>query len=139
MSADDIGIIGCGVMGQNLARNFERHGYPVALYDTDAPKLAAFIGQQADGTRLHAATDLADLAARLSQPRRILMMVPAGRAVDECITALQAHLAPGDILIDGGNSHFADTQRRVEAAEAAGLLYVGAGISGGEGHGTQGR
>jgi 6-phosphogluconate dehydrogenase len=132
MSKDTIGLIGCGVMGQNLALNFERHGFPVAVYDTDQAKVANYLQERAARKRIVAAPSLAALVENLERPRRILMLVPAGPAVDQCLEQLLSHLDQGDILVDGGNSHFADTERRTKRVESAGFLFVGAGISGGE-------
>jgi len=132
MSAQkSIGIFGLGVMGQNLALNFERHGYGVAGYDVDP-------AQRGAARARFASTDIAleetpgGLLARLERPRRILMMIPPGDPVDALIEELRPALSRGDLLVDGGNSHFEDTRRRVASLVGSGILYVGAGISGGE-------
>jgi 6-phosphogluconate dehydrogenase len=131
MKAKDIGIIGLGVMGENLALNFANHGFSVAGYDLDAKKRDLFrsrtAGQQAD-----AHPDLAAFVKDLASPRKILMMVPAGKAVDQLIEQLRPHLIPGDVLMDGGNSFFRDTERRLKSLDGTGILYVGTGVSGGE-------
>ncbi|MDZ7270081.1 MAG: NADP-dependent phosphogluconate dehydrogenase [candidate division KSB1 bacterium] len=131
MDKQDFGIIGLGVMGQNLALNIEGHGYTVAGFDLDAQKRHSF-SVRAAGKNIAIYPTLAEFLAHLASPRRILAMVPAGRAVDRVIEELSPHLAAGDILIDGGNSHFTDTERRVKLLENNGVLFVGSGISGGE-------
>jgi 6-phosphogluconate dehydrogenase len=125
------GVVGLGVMGQNLARNIERNGFSVAGLDLDPAKVqqAAAVCSGAD---ILVTADLKEFLAHLSHPRRILIMVPAGKAVDSVIQGLQSHLAPGDLLIDGGNSYFEDTRRRLKALSGSGILYVGTGVSGGE-------
>ena len=127
-----MGVVGLGVMGANLARNAASNGLAVAGYDVDAAKVRALTdGSEGIGaiTGVH---DVRALAEALERPRRVLIMVPAGAPVDSVIAHLRPHLEAGDILIDGGNSHFADTDRRADDLAAAGLHFVGAGISGGE-------
>jgi 6-phosphogluconate dehydrogenase len=131
MEKKNIGIVGLGVMGENLALNIESHGFSVAGFDLDAGKVDNFIKRTA-GKNATAAKTLAEFVQLLKTPKRILMMVPAGKAVDAVITDLKPYLAPGDILIDGGNTYFADTDRRMNALEESGVLYVGTGVSGGE-------
>jgi 6-phosphogluconate dehydrogenase len=128
----DIGVVGLGVMGSNLALNMERHGFRVAGYDLDARKAQAFVTGAAAGKNVELAQSPDGLMAILQKPRRILLMVPAGKAVDSAIAHLEGHLEPADILIDGGNSFFLDTERRGVALAAKGLNYVGTGVSGGE-------
>jgi 6-phosphogluconate dehydrogenase len=128
----DIGVVGLGVMGSNLALNMERHGFRVAGYDLDAAKAQAFVTGVAAGKNVELAESPDGLIAVLQKPRRILLMVPAGKAVDSAIAHLEGHLEPADILIDGGNSFFLDTERRGVALAAKGLNYVGTGVSGGE-------
>jgi 6-phosphogluconate dehydrogenase len=127
-----MGVVGLGVMGANLARNIESKGFPVAGYDLDAKKTQAFLDGPAKGAAIVGVNAPGALMEALERPRRILLMVPAGPPVDSVIAHLQPHCAPGDILIDGGNSLFTDTDRRSDALAAAGLHFVGAGVSGGE-------
>jgi 6-phosphogluconate dehydrogenase len=131
MTEYKVGVVGLGVMGANLARNIESHGMPVAGYDLKPEKTRAFL----DLTRGHAVTGVdrpERLMEALERPRRILMMVPAGPPVDSVIAHLRPHLQEGDILIDGGNSHFADTDRRCDELAAGGFRFMGTGVSGGE-------
>jgi 6-phosphogluconate dehydrogenase len=127
-----IGIVGLGVMGHSLALNMERNGFPVVGYDLDAAKTKAFLEGPGAGRRLLGADSPASLMAAVEKPRRILLMVPAGPPVDSVIAHLKPHLEPGDILMDGGNSFFLDTERRNKELEADGLNYLGTGVSGGE-------
>jgi 6-phosphogluconate dehydrogenase len=127
-----IGVVGLGVMGANLARNIASKGFPVAGYDLDAAKTQAFAAGQAGGTGMGSADAPDKLMAVLERPRRVLMMVPAGAPVDSVIAHLRPHLEREDILIDGGNSHFRDTDRRADDLASAGFRFVGMGVSGGE-------
>jgi len=127
-----MGVVGLGVMGASLARNIESKGLAVAGYDLDAAKTRAFIEGPAKGTDIIGVDRPERLMEVLERPRRVLMMVPAGPAVDSVIAHLQPHIQPGDILIDGGNSLFRHTDRRSDAAAAAGFHFVGAGVSGGQ-------
>ena len=127
-----IGIVGLGVMGHNLALNMERNGFPVAGYDLDAVKTKAFLEGPGAGKNIIGVDSPAALMAALEKPRRILLMVPAGAPVDSAITHLKPLLEPGDILMDGGNSFFLDTERRNKALEVEGFNYIGTGVSGGE-------
>ncbi len=113
-----IGVVGLGVMGHNLALNMERNGFPVAGYDLDAAKTKAFLDGPAAGKNIIGVDSPAALMAALEKPRRILMMVPAGAPVDSAIAHLKPHMEPGDILMDGGNSFFMDTERRSKELEA---------------------
>ena len=131
MQDKDIGLVGLGVMGENLALNFERHGYAVGGFDLDALKRASF-ARRTEGLRAAAADTLAGLVHSLKRPRRVLLMVPAGAAVDAVLADLRPLLSAGDVIIDGGNTLYTDTQRRIQALEGSGLHYVGSGVSGGE-------
>jgi len=127
-----IGVVGLGVMGHNLALNMERNGFPVVGYDLDAARTSAFLAGPAAGKAIRGADSPATLMAALERPRRVLLMVPAGAPVDSAIAHLKPHLEPGDILMDGGNSYFLDTDRRSRVLEAEGFNYIGTGVSGGE-------
>jgi 6-phosphogluconate dehydrogenase len=127
-----IGVVGLGVMGANLALNMERNGFPVAGYDLDAAKGQAFLQGPAKGKNVIGVDSPAMLMQALERPRRILIMVPAGAPVDSAIAHLKPHLDEGDILMDGGNSFFLDTDRRNRELKEAGFLFIGAGVSGGE-------
>jgi 6-phosphogluconate dehydrogenase len=127
-----IGIVGLGVMGHNLALNVERNGFPVAGYDLDAAKTKSFLEGPGAGKQIIGVDSPAALMEVLEKPRRILMMVPAGAPVDSAISHLKPHLEAGDILMDGGNSFFQDTERRNKELEAEGFNYIGTGVSGGE-------
>jgi 6-phosphogluconate dehydrogenase len=127
-----IGVVGLGVMGANLARNIESRGFPVIGYDVAAAKTKAFLGGPAKGTSIAGADSPEQLAESLERPRRVLIMVPAGAAVDGVISHLQPHLEAGDILIDGGNSYFLDTDRRTDQLGAVRMHFLGTGVSGGE-------
>lgn len=132
MEKANIGIIGLGVMGHNLALNMERNGFAVAGYDLDAKKTQSFLETKAAGKNITGVYSPAEMMAILETPRRLLIMVPAGPAVDSAIDHLKPHLEPGDILIDGGNSFFLDTERRSLELAKEGFNYVGMGVSGGE-------
>jgi 6-phosphogluconate dehydrogenase len=127
-----IGIVGLGVMGHNLALNMERNGFPVAGYDLDPARTKAFLDGPGAGKNIIGVDSPAALMAVLEKPRRILLMVPAGPPVDSAIAHLKPHLEHGDILMDGGNSFFMDTERRNKALEAEGFNFIGTGVSGGE-------
>jgi 6-phosphogluconate dehydrogenase len=131
MSKQSIGIVGLGVMGDNLALNIESHGFSVVGFDLDGKKVDHF-RRRAQGKQIVAARNIAEFVASLDTPRRVLMMVPAGKAVDAVIADLRPHLAPRDLLIDGGNTLYTDTARRIEELEGSGILYIGTGVSGGE-------
>jgi 6-phosphogluconate dehydrogenase len=128
----DIGLIGLAVMGENLVMNMESKGFTVAVYNRTTQKVTNFVEGRAKGKNIIGTYSLEELAANLKKPRRVMMMVKAGQAVDDFIEKLLAVLEPGDIIIDGGNSHFPDTIRCTAYVESKGLLYIGCGVSGGE-------
>ena len=128
----NFGLIGAAVMGSNLALNMASHGYSVAVYSRTAEHVRAFVEGPAKGKDIIGCYSLEELLANIEKPRRILMMIKAGAPVDMMIDKLLPMLDPGDILIDGGNSHFPDTIRRCKKVEDAGFLYIGMGVSGGE-------
>jgi len=132
MSHADIGIIGLAVLGQNLALNMNDHGFTVATYNRTTSKVDEFLAKEAKGTKILGARSIEELVAVLKPPRRVMLMVQSGKPVDEFIEHLLPHLAPGDIIIDGGNSNYNDTIRRTAYVESKGLLYIGTGVSGGE-------
>ncbi len=128
----DIGVIGLAVMGQNLILNMNDHGFKVVAFNRTVSKVDDFLVDEAKGTQVVGARSIEELTAKLKPPRRILLMVKAGQPVDETIEHLLPHLEAGDIIIDGGNSLFTDTERRCKELESKGMLYIGTGVSGGE-------
>ncbi len=128
----DFGLIGLAVMGENLALNVESRGFRVAVFNRTIDKVDAFIGGRAAGKQFVGCHSLADLVANLKRPRKVMMLVKAGKAVDELLEQIVPLLEPGDVVIDGGNEHFSNTERRTKEIEQRGLLYVGSGVSGGE-------
>ena len=128
----DIGLIGLAVMGQNLVLNMNDHGYTVVVYNRTTTKVDEFLVNEAKGTKVQGAHSIEELVAKLKRPRRVMMLVKAGKPVDDFIAQLVPHLEPGDIIIDGGNSLFDDTNRRQKELESKGLLFIGTGVSGGE-------
>jgi 6-phosphogluconate dehydrogenase len=128
----DIGVIGLAVMGRNLALNIADHGFGVAVFNRTPARVVEFVAGDAAGTNVIGTVSLEEFVASLRPPRRTVLMIKAGAPVDDQLDALLPLLAPGDIVIDGGNSRFTDTARRVERLAAADLHFVGAGISGGE-------
>jgi 6-phosphogluconate dehydrogenase len=128
----DIGLIGLAVMGQNLVLNMADHGYTVAVFNRTASKTDEFLKGPAKEKKITGSHELKSFVSKLKRPRRVMLMVKAGDPVDEFIEQLVPILEEGDIIIDGGNSHFPDSQRRYEALKAKGILFIGAGISGGE-------
>jgi len=128
----DIALIGLAVMGQNLILNMNDHGFVVCAYNRTTEKVDAFLNNEAKGTKVVGAHSLEEMVAKLKRPRRVMMLVKAGSAVDAFIDKLIPLLEPGDIIIDGGNSEYQDTNRRCADLEAKGILYVGSGVSGGE-------
>ena len=129
----DIALIGLAVMGQNLILNMADHGYTVVAFNRTVSKVDDFLKEAAKGhPKVLGAHSIEEMVKLLKRPRRIMLMVKAGKAVDEFIEQLLPHLEPGDIIIDGGNSLYDDTDRRVKYVESKGMLYVGTGVSGGE-------
>ena len=128
----DIGLVGLAVMGENLAMNMASKGFTVAVYNRTVEKVDAFVSGRGAGLSVMGARSPEELAAKLERPRKVFLMVKAGAAVDGMIEKLLGVLEPGDVIIDGGNSHFPDTIRRTALVESKGLLYVGTGVSGGE-------
>ncbi len=132
MTLQDFGLIGLAVMGENLALNIERNGFSVSVYNRTASRTDEFMAQRAQGRKIQATYTPEEFVASLARPRRILVMVKAGAPVDAVISQLKPMLESGDILIDGGNSLYEDTVRRTKELEAAGLRFIGMGVSGGE-------
>lgn len=132
MPQADIGLIGLAVMGQNLAMNINDHGFTVAVFNRTVSKVDEFIQGPAKGSKVIGTHSLEEFIKSLKRPRRIILMVKAGAPVDEFIDLCLPYLEKGDILVDGGNSLFTDTNRRVESLKEKGIIFVGAGISGGE-------
>ncbi len=132
MKKADIGLIGLAVMGENLVINMESKGFTVAVFNRTVEKVDAFIKGRAAGKNITGCHSLTELRDNLEKPRKVFLMVKAGQPVDDYIEKLLEVLEPGDIIIDGGNSHFPDTIRRTAYVESRGLLYIGTGVSGGE-------
>ncbi|MDB9459344.1 NADP-dependent phosphogluconate dehydrogenase [Dolichospermum circinale CS-1225] len=132
MTLQSFGVIGLAVMGENIALNVERNGFPIAVYNRSREKTDAFMAYRAQGRNVKAAFSLEQFVASLERPRKILVMVQAGKPVDAVIQQLKPLLQEGDIIIDGGNSWFEDTERRTQELEPTGLRYIGMGVSGGE-------
>src|ERR1700733_8546818 len=128
----DIALIGLAVMGQNLILNMNDHGFKVVAFNRTVAKVDEFLAKEAKGTKVVGAHSIEEMVAKLKKPRRVMLMVKAGKPVDEFIEQILPHLEAGDIIIDGGNSLFDDTNRRVKYVESKGLLYIGTGVSGGE-------
>ena len=128
----DIGLIGLAVMGENLVLNMESHGYAVAVYNRTRARVDEFLAGRAKGKRIIGCHSVQELVAALKRPRKVMIMVKAGPAVDQVIDQVAPLLEPGDILIDGGNTHYPDTTRRTRSLKERGLLFIGTGVSGGE-------
>jgi 6-phosphogluconate dehydrogenase len=128
----DIGLIGLAVMGENLVLNMESKGFTVSVYNRSTQKVDDFLSGRARGKKIIGTHSIEELVGSIVRPRKIMLMIKAGNAVDEMINMLIPHLSPGDIIIDGGNTHFPDTNRRTALVESKGLLYIGTGVSGGE-------
>ena len=131
MARDNFAVAGLGVMGRNVALNIERNGFPVIAYNR-GDENAQRMREESNGKNVRVTQSIAELVSLLDRPRRVLLMVTAGAGTDRVIDALMEHLEAGDVLIDGGNAHFPDTDRRAKRVQAAGLHFVGCGISGGE-------
>jgi 6-phosphogluconate dehydrogenase len=128
----DIGLIGLAVMGENLVLNMESKGFRVTVFNRTIQKVDDFLAGRAKGKNISGAHSIEELVKSLAKPRKVMIMVKAGSAVDDMINTLIPHLEKGDIIIDGGNTHFPDTNRRTALVESKGLLYIGTGVSGGE-------
>ena len=128
----DFAVVGTGVMGASLAQNLERNGCTVALYNRDASVVDRFMAGPGAGKRFVSTRSLAELAGVMERPRRILLLVPAGAPVDDVLQGLGTHLQTDDVVIDGGNSHWRDTERRFDALEPTGIRFIGMGVSGGQ-------
>ncbi len=128
----DIGLIGLAVMGENLVLNMANHGFTVAVFNRTTSKVDAFLAGRAQGRSVVGTHSVQELVSALKRPRKIMMMVKAGDPVDEVISEIVPLLEPGDILIDGGNSHYPDSTRRTRALKEKGILFIGTGVSGGE-------
>ena len=128
----DIGMIGLAVMGQNLVLNMNDHGYKVAVFNRTISKVDDFMSGSATGTQVIGTHSVEELISILKKPRLVMLMVQAGKPVDDFIDLLIQHLEPGDVIIDGGNSNYNDTNRRTEYVETKGLFFIGTGVSGGE-------
>ena len=132
MQQADIGLIGLAVMGENLVLNMESHGFTVAVYNRTTSKVDDFVNGRGADKNIIGTSTVEELCASLERPRRVMIMVKAGRAVDLVIESLLPCLEPGDIVIDGGNSQYQDSERRTEGLAAQGILFIGTGVSGGE-------
>src|SRR5208283_3574609 len=126
----DLGLVGLAVMGENLVLNVESRGFTVAVYNRTLEKVDNFVQGRAKEKRIIGTHSIAELVGSLKTPRKIMLMVKAGKPVDEFIEQIIPHLQQGDIIIDGGNSHFPDTIRRTKYLESKGFLFIGTGVSG---------
>ena len=132
MKKSDLGLIGLAVMGENLVMNMESKGFTVSLFNRTTEKVERFVNGRAKGKNIVGCYSLRELVDSLEKPRKVMMMIKAGKPVDDMIEQLLPLLDDGDIIIDGGNSHFPDTMRRCTYVESKGKLYIGTGVSGGE-------
>lgn len=132
MDKADIGLVGLAVMGENLVLNMESHGFSVCVYNRTVDKVDNFLKGRGAGKKIIGAHSIEELLSSLKSPRKIMLMVKAGKPVDDFIELIVPHLEKGDIVIDGGNSHFPDTTRRTKYLEGKGFLFIGTGVSGGE-------
>ena len=128
----DIALIGLAVMGQNIILNMNDHGFVVCAYNRTTSKVDDFLNNEAKGTKIVGAHSMQEMVQKLKKPRRVMMLVKAGSAVDAFIDQLVPLLEKGDIIIDGGNSEYQDSRRRCSALAEKGILFVGSGVSGGE-------
>jgi len=128
----DIALIGLAVMGQNIILNMNDHGFVVCAYNRTTDKVDHFLANEAKGTKIIGAHSIQEMCSKLKKPRRIMLLVKAGKPVDDFIEQILPHLEKGDIIIDGGNSEYQDTDRRTKSLQQKGILYVGSGVSGGE-------
>ena len=128
----DIGIVGLAVMGQNLALNMARKGFNVAVFNRTASRTQDFVKERVTDETIFPAYEVEEFLSLLAPPRRVMLMVKAGQPVDDFIQLFAPHLSSGDLIMDGGNSYYRDTDRRTKEAEDKGFLYLGVGISGGE-------
>jgi len=127
-----VGLIGLAVMGQNLALNIARKGYSVSVYNRTPDRTKEFVEKRVKEEKIYPYYDLKSFVESLEKPRKIILMVKAGQPVDDMINELLPYLEPGDLIIDGGNSYFKDTSRRIRELKEKGILYLGMGVSGGE-------
>ncbi|MFN3282689.1 MAG: NAD(P)-binding domain-containing protein, partial [Pseudothermotoga sp.] len=127
-----VGVVGLAVMGQNLALNIARNGYAVAVYNRTAERTKRFVEERVKGEKIIPSFDIQSFVESMERPRKIILMVKAGSPVDEMIEELLPYLDKGDLLIDAGNSHYGDTNRRLEELSHRGILFLGMGVSGGE-------
>ena len=132
MKKSDIGVIGLAVMGENLVLNMESKGFTVSVYNRTVLKVDTFMQSRAKNKNIFGAHSLEEFVHSLESPKKIMLMIKAGEAVDKMIDELIPFLSAGDIIIDGGNSHYEDTERRTLYVESKGLFYIGTGVSGGE-------
>jgi 6-phosphogluconate dehydrogenase len=132
MAQAKIGLVGLAVMGQNLALNIERNGFPIAVWNRTTSKVDEFMAEHGQGKNIFGAKSPEEFVGALESPKKIILMVKAGAPVDSMIEQLLPYLSPGDILIDGGNSYFEDTRRRFQSLKKAGIQFIGSGVSGGE-------
>lgn len=132
MQKSNIGLVGLAVMGENLARNIERNGFTISVWNRTTSKVDDFIKAHPEATRLKGTHSVQEFIDSLESPRKIILMVKAGDPVDDMIRQIRPYLTRGDILIDGGNSFFQDTRRRHADLARDGILYIGSGVSGGD-------
>uniref|UniRef100_A0A8R1HV96 NAD_binding_2 domain-containing protein n=1 Tax=Caenorhabditis japonica TaxID=281687 RepID=A0A8R1HV96_CAEJA len=132
MAEADIAVVGLAVMGQNLILNMNDNGFTVCVFNRTVKLVDDFLANEAKGTKIIGAHSLEEMCKKLKRPRRIMMLIKAGNPVDMMIDAIVPHLEEGDIIIDGGNSEYTDSNRRAEQLAAKGIMFVGCGVSGGE-------